>query len=80
MQEELEAVYRFRYTVYCEEYGRSLWVVDHERRWVYDDEDVGEHGTIFYTGALEDMTGRPRAAADRAGGPPRPGNSPSRDG
>lgn len=59
-QEELEAVYRFRYSVYYEEYGRSLGVVDHERRWVYDDEDVGEHATIFYTGTLEEMTGTVR--------------------
>jgi hypothetical protein len=59
-QEELEAVYRFRYTVYYEEYGRSLGVVDHDKRWVYDSEDVGEHSTIFYTGKLDDMSGTVR--------------------
>jgi CRP-like cAMP-binding protein len=59
-REELEAVFRFRYTVYYEEYGRSLGLVDHENKWVWDEEDESEFTSILYTGSLEDMTGTVR--------------------
>jgi predicted GNAT family N-acyltransferase len=47
--EELEAVYRFRYSVYVEEMGRYQGTADHERRRLVEAED--EHSWIFY--ALE---------------------------
>ena len=59
-REDLEATYRFRYTVYYEEYGRSLGRVDHDKRWVWDEEDESEHSTILYTGTPEEMTGTVR--------------------
>ncbi len=65
--EELEAVYRFRYTIYHEEYGRQLGVVDHERRWVYDPEDVASYTTILYSGSAGDMTGTVRLRHWRPG-------------
>ncbi len=58
--EELEAVYRFRYTIYHEEYGRQLGNVDVERRWVSDPEDVASYTTILYAGSVDDMTGTVR--------------------
>ncbi|MDH3402455.1 MAG: cyclic nucleotide-binding domain-containing protein [Acidobacteriota bacterium] len=59
-REELEAVYRFRYTVYYEEYGRSLGIVNHDKRWVWDEEDETEFATILYTGSPSDVTGTVR--------------------
>ncbi len=58
--EELEAVYRFRYSIYHEEFGRQLGNVDHQRRWVSDPEDVASYTTILYSGSLDDMTGTVR--------------------
>ena len=58
--EELEAVYRFRFTIYHEEFGRQLGNVDHERKWVSDPEDVKTYTTILYSGSLDDMTGTVR--------------------
>ncbi len=58
--EELEAVYRFRYTIYHEEFGRQLGNVDHERRWVSDPEDVASYTTILYSGSTGDVTGTVR--------------------
>jgi predicted GNAT family N-acyltransferase len=51
-EDELEAVYRFRYDVYVEEMGRYRDVADHERRRFWEPED--EHSWIFY--ALEGDT------------------------
>lgn len=59
-REELEAVFRFRYTVYWEEYGRSLGETDHENRWVFDEHDEKDYTTILYSGSLDDMTGTVR--------------------
>ena len=58
--EELEAVYRFRYTIYHEEFGRQLGRVDHDRRWVWDSEDVKPYTSILYSGSTDDMTGTVR--------------------
>ncbi len=65
--EELEAVYRFRYTIYHQEYGRQLGNVDHERRWVSDPEDVAGYTTILYSGSADDMTGTVRLRHWRPG-------------
>ena len=51
-EDELEAVYRFRYDVYVDEMGRYRDVADHERRRFTEAEDG--HSWIFY--ALEDET------------------------
>lgn len=56
-REEREAVYRFRYEVYYEEFGRELGAPDHERRQVTDDEDERSYTTILYTGSADHITG-----------------------
>lgn len=66
-REEREAVYRFRYQVYHEEFGRELGSPDHERRRVTDAEDEKETSTILYTGSLEEITGTMRLRHWRAG-------------
>jgi predicted GNAT family N-acyltransferase len=45
-EEDLEAVYRFRYDVYVDEMGRYRDVADHERRRFVEPED--EHSWIFF--------------------------------
>ncbi len=59
-REEREAVYRFRYEVYFEEFGRELGLPDHERRWVTDDDDEKDYTTILYTGSIDKITGTVR--------------------
>ncbi len=66
-REEREAVYRFRYQVYFEEFGRELGSPDHERRWVTDDDDEKETTTILYTGTVENITGTVRVRHWRSG-------------
>ena len=70
-QEEREAVYRFRYRVYVEEFGRELGSPDHERRWVKDADDEAPCTTILYTGTLDNITGTVRLRHWRAGEVPR---------
>ncbi len=38
-QEELEAIWRFRYEVYIEELKRDYPGADHDRRWLRADDD-----------------------------------------
>lgn len=57
---EVEAIYRFRYTVFVEELGRELGGVDHENRWVHDDEDEKPYTHHAYTGTPEHITGSMR--------------------
>lgn len=59
-REELEAVYRFRYQIYFEEYGRLLGTPDHERQMVTDADDELPTTTILYTGTPEKVTGTVR--------------------
>ena len=59
-EEEREAVYRFRYTVYYQELGRQLGNPDHERKRIWDPEDDKDTTTILYTGNLDDLTGTVR--------------------
>ncbi len=66
-QEEREAVYRFRYRVYVEEFGRELGSPDHERKWVTDSDDDAPCTTILYTGSVEEITGTVRLRHWRAG-------------
>jgi len=57
---EIEAIYRFRYTVFVEELGREIGGVDHENRWVHDDEDEKPYTVHAYTGAPDHVTGSMR--------------------
>ena len=66
-REEREAVYRFRYEVYHEEFGRELGGPDHERRWVRDDEDEKEYTILLYTGSPDEITGTLRVRCWKAG-------------
>ena len=60
-REEKEAVYRFRYSIYVEEYGRELGKYeDGDRKWVYDAEDEKDYTTIFYAGSVDDVQGTVR--------------------
>lgn len=70
-REELEAVYRFRYSVYFEEFGRELGSPDHDRRWVKDEDDENPCTTILYTGTPEHVTGTVRLRHWRAGKVPQ---------
>ncbi len=66
-REEREAVYRFRYRVYVEEFGRELGEPDHERKWVSDADDEAPYTTILYTGSAGNVTGTVRVRHWRAG-------------
>lgn len=66
-REELDAVYRFRYTIYYEEYGRQIGNPDHERRFVTDPHDEADFSTILYSGTPEDITGTVRLRHWRPG-------------
>jgi hypothetical protein len=57
---EVEAIYSFRYTVFVEELGRELGGVDHENRWVHDDEDEKPYTFHAYTGTPDHITGSMR--------------------
>src|SRR5947209_1693584 len=57
-EEERDAVFRFRYSVYVEELGRKLGNADHERRQVHDDEDDRPYTVLLYTAADDgELTG-----------------------
>ncbi len=64
---ELEAIYRFRYEVYHQEFGRLLGEPDHQRRWVRDDDDELPTTTILYTGTPERITSTVRLRHWRPG-------------
>jgi predicted GNAT family N-acyltransferase len=72
-REEREAIYRFRYQVYYEEFGRQLGSPDHQRRWVTDGEDELAYTTLLYTGTPERIAGTLRL---RCWGP---GEAPAHD-
>jgi len=44
--DDLDAVYRFRYSVYVEEMGRYQETADHEHRWLVEPED--EHSWVLF--------------------------------
>ena len=69
-REEREAVYRFRYRVYVEEFGRELGSPDHDRKWVTDADDDKDTSTILYTGSPDNITGTVRLRHWRAGAVP----------
>jgi hypothetical protein len=73
-EEEREAVFRFRYSVYVEELGRKLGNADHRRRRVHDDEDDKPYTVLLYTADDEaSLTGTIRVRHWR------PGEVPEKD-
>jgi hypothetical protein len=72
--DEREAVFRFRYSVYAEELGRKLGNADHARRRLHDPEDDKPYTTLLYTaGADGSLTGTLRLRHWR------PGEVPAKD-
>jgi hypothetical protein len=57
IQEEREAIYRFRYRAYVEELGRKMGNPDHTRRWMHDEEDDKPYSTLLYTAEGDEITG-----------------------
>jgi N-acyl-L-homoserine lactone synthetase len=57
---EMEAIYRFRYTVFVEELAHQFGGLDHDRRWVHDDEDEKPYTHLAYTGTPDHITGTMR--------------------
>lgn len=73
-EEEREAVFRFRYSVYAEELGRKLGNADHGRRRVHDEEDDKPYTILLYTADDEgSLTGTIRLRHWR------PGEVPEKD-
>jgi hypothetical protein len=56
-ERERSAVFRFRYSVYVTELGKTVASADHSRREIHDPEDDLPGSTLFYTGSEEEMTG-----------------------
>lgn len=56
-REELDAIYRFRYTIYVEELDREIGGVDHERRMVRDEDDEKEGTLHLYAGSVNEIVG-----------------------
>jgi hypothetical protein len=48
-EDERDAVFRFRYSVYVEELGRKLGNADHRSRRVHDEEDDQPYSMLLYT-------------------------------
>jgi cyclic nucleotide-binding protein/N-acyl amino acid synthase FeeM len=72
--EECEAVFGFRYSVYVEELGRKLGNADHSRRRVHDEEDDKPYTILLYTADEEgNLTGTIRVRHWR------PGEVPEKD-
>jgi CRP-like cAMP-binding protein/N-acyl-L-homoserine lactone synthetase len=58
-KEEREALYRFRYKIYHGELKRK-YGVDHDRKWVYDEDDESDYAHHFYVGNLDNIKGTVR--------------------
>ncbi len=69
-REEREAIYRFRYRIYFEEFGRELGSPDHDRQWVRDEDDEEATSTLLYTGSIDNITGTVRLRHWAAGAVP----------
>ena len=67
--DEQEAVYRLRYSVYVEEMGRYQETADHEGRRLVEPED--EHGWIFFARDGDDVVGTARLSWGADGFSPR---------
>jgi CRP-like cAMP-binding protein len=67
-REELDAIYRFRYTIYVEELHREIGGVDHARKMVMDAEDEKPYSFHLYIGSPQEIVGTVRV---RVWGPGR---------
>ena len=59
-REEREAIYRFRYRVYVEELHHTVGGVDHQQRWLRDEDDDAPYALHVYTGTPQEVTGAVR--------------------
>lgn len=67
-EEELDAIARFRYSVYVEELGfRGHPAADHDARKMLYDDDLAEHTWLLYSGAIDDLQGTLRLRVLRPG-------------
>lgn len=71
--EERQAIYRFRYQIYCKEQGRETGGVHHDTETVWDDDDELDSSVHLYTGTPQDITGVVRLCCWE------PGQIPPRD-
>jgi hypothetical protein len=69
-RKELEAIYRFRYTIYAEELGREIGGVDHKNRMVRDAEDDKDYSIHLYVGTPDEIMGVLRVRFWKPGGIP----------
>ncbi len=70
-QEERDAIYRFRYTIYYEELGREIGGVDHERKMVVDDDDEKPTSYHLYIGSKDNIIGTVRVQVWEPGQVPK---------
>jgi CRP-like cAMP-binding protein/predicted GNAT family N-acyltransferase len=54
---ERQAIYRFRYQIYCKEQGRSVGGAHHDTETVWDEDDEQSFSVHLYTGTPENITG-----------------------
>lgn len=47
-EEELQQIYRFRYSIYCLELKRDYPEADHEKKWIRDDDDDQDYAVNLY--------------------------------
>ena len=67
---EREAIYRFRYDIYVEEMGRYQATADHDRRRLFEPEDInGNH--VFAVDDRGDVVGVARVGAGAGRAPSR---------
>lgn len=69
--EERQAIYRFRYQIYCKEQGRVLGGVHHDTETVWDDDDELKSSVHLYTGTVDDISGVVRLRCWEPGRIPR---------
>ena len=52
---ELELIYRFRYSIYCEELKRDYPDADHDKKWIRDDDDEEDYAVNLYISRSKDV-------------------------
>jgi len=56
-QEELDAIYRFRYNIFATELGREIGGIDHKTRTMRDEDDDKEFAIHLYVGEPDEIMG-----------------------
>jgi len=69
--QERQAIYRFRYQIYCKEQGRDIGGVHHDTQTVWEDDDEQDFSVHLYTGTPEDISGVVRLRCWEPGQIPR---------